>query len=122
MTAEEFLATVGQPNPPADLSVPLQGLWYAAKGDWDKAHVLVQDDPSREAAWVHAHLHRIEGDLDNAGYWYNRADKMPADEPLEEERHDIARSLLQDAATMTLRRSVHIPYVHTVRRDDGKQI
>lgn len=96
MTAEEFLATVGQAKPPAGLSVPLQGLWYAAKGEWDKAHVLVQDDPSREAAWVHAHLHRIEGDLDNAGYWYNRADKMPAGEPLEEERHDIARALLQD--------------------------
>jgi hypothetical protein len=96
MSAEEFLASADAAAPPAGLSVPLRGLWHAAKGEWDKAHVLVQDDPTREAAWVHAHLHRIEGDLDNAGYWYGRADRMPTGEPLEHERLAIARALLSD--------------------------
>ena len=52
--------------PPAGLPPTVQALWWAAKGDWDKAHKIVQDDESREAAWVHAYLHRVEGDLPNA--------------------------------------------------------
>ena len=55
-------------------------------GDWDGAHALVQDDPSPEAAWVHAHLHRVEGDLSNARYWYRRAGRPEATESLEAER------------------------------------
>ena len=54
-------------------------LGLVAAGDWDGAHALVQDDPSPEAAWVHAHLHRVEGDLTNAGYWYRRAGKPLGD-------------------------------------------
>ena len=62
-------------------------------GDWDGAHRLVQDDPSREAAWIHAHVHRVEGDLGNAGYWYRRAGRPAATGSLEEERQEIMRSL-----------------------------
>lgn len=62
-------------------------------GDWDGAHKAVQDDPSPEAAWVHAHLHRVEGDLDNAGYWYSRAGKKQATGDLEIERQEIERAL-----------------------------
>ncbi len=62
-------------------------------GDWDGAHQAVQDDPSPEAAWVHAHLHRIEGDLENAGYWYRRAGRPQATGDLEAERRDIQRAL-----------------------------
>jgi hypothetical protein len=72
---------------------PLQALGLAAAGDWDAAHALVQDDPSPEAAWVHAHLHRVEGDLGNAGYWYRRAGKPVARGDLDEERRAIEKAL-----------------------------
>ena len=69
---EEFTASLKRSDPPGELTVPLRGLWLVAKGDWNGAHIL-QDDPSDDAVWVHAHLHRIEGDVGNAGYWYNRS-------------------------------------------------
>jgi hypothetical protein len=64
-----------------------------AAGDWNGAHEAVQDDPSPEAAWVHAHLHRVEGDLGNAAYWYRRADKPAATGDLAEERQAIVLAL-----------------------------
>jgi len=64
-----------------------------AEGNWDAAHGIVQDDPSREAAWIHAHLHRVEGDLGNAAYWYRRAGRPVATESLEDERATITREL-----------------------------
>ena len=66
-----------------------------AAGDWDGAHELVQDDPSADAAWVHAHLHRVEGDLSNAGYWYRRAGRAVATGSLEEERRAIQQALAE---------------------------
>jgi hypothetical protein len=71
----------------------LQALRLVAAGDWDGAHDLVQNDPSLEASWVHAHLHRVEGDLFNAGYWYRRAGKPQATMSLEDERQAIATAL-----------------------------
>jgi hypothetical protein len=71
----------------------MQALGLATAGDWDAAHALVQDDPSSEAAWVHAHLHRVEGDLGNAGYWYRRAGKPVARGDLDEERRAIEKAL-----------------------------
>ncbi|MBA3516277.1 MAG: hypothetical protein H0T75_01185 [Rhizobiales bacterium] len=68
-----------------------QALALLSSGDWNAAHELVQDDPSPEAAWMHAHLHRVEGDLANAGYWYRRADRPVAIGGLEEERREIER-------------------------------
>ncbi len=65
---------------PAKLSLPLQALWYEAQGDWDKAHEVCQQAKSRGGDWVHAYLHRKEGDLGNAGYWYARAGR-PMPEP-----------------------------------------
>ena len=65
--------------PPAEWSGALRALWHDARGDWDGAHACAQDDASREGSWVHAYLHRKEGDLGNAGYWYARAGRrMPA--------------------------------------------
>ena len=81
-------------SPPPGASVPLQALWHAAKGDWDKAHSLVMDDESSEAAWVHAYLHRVEGDLGNAGYWYRRAGKPVAKASLDAEWAEISAALL----------------------------
>ena len=63
--------------PPADPPA-LAALWHAHRGDWDRAHVLVQDAQGADAAWVHAHLHRLEGDEGNAGYWYHRAGRAVA--------------------------------------------
>ena len=71
----------------------LKALQLVAAGDWDGAHELVQDDPSAEASWVHAHLHRVEGDLSNAGYWYRQAGKPQATGDLAEERQAIEQAL-----------------------------
>lgn len=70
---------------PGDLSEYLQALWWDAKGDWQKAHETIQDLPDKNAAWIHAYLHRKEGDIWNADYWYNRAGKKRPANSLEEE-------------------------------------
>lgn len=75
----------------------LKALSLVAAGEWDAAHDLVQDDPSPEAAWVHAHLHRVEGDLGNAGYWYRRAGKPVATNSLEDERRAMQKALGADS-------------------------
>ncbi|MCK1402409.1 hypothetical protein IVB45_21160 [Bradyrhizobium sp. 4] len=85
--------------PPPDLSAPLAALWWAAKGDWDQAHRIVQDESSREAAWVHAYLHRVEGDLGNAGYWYRQAGRPVATDSLEAEWQRIVDALGESAST-----------------------
>jgi hypothetical protein len=94
MTPAEFQSTTSESAPPDNLSVPLEGLWWAAKGDWDRAHKIVQQDDGANAAWVHAYLHRVEGDLPNARYWYHQATQPVANGPLEAEWDVIAQSLL----------------------------
>jgi hypothetical protein len=89
-----FRASLSGETPPSGLAVAAEALWWAAKGDWDKAHRLVQDQDSREAAWVHAYLHRVEGDLSNAGYWYRRAGRPETKAALEAEWAEIAAALL----------------------------
>jgi hypothetical protein len=81
-------------SPPSSLSPALQALWRLAKGDWEQAHTLVQNESDAHAAWVHAHLHRVEGDLANAGYWYRKAGRSPSESDLETERDAIAETLL----------------------------
>ena len=82
-------------HPSNDLSPELRALWLAKKGRWDEAHDLCQEIPSRNGSWIHAWLHRQEGDFGNACYWYDRAGKpAPArQESLEDEWFEIARSL-----------------------------
>jgi hypothetical protein len=82
--------------PKPDLEPPLAALWWAAKGNWDAAHKLVQDESSADAAWVHAYLHRVEGDLGNAGYWYRRANKPVATGSVETEWEQMVSALLGD--------------------------
>ncbi|WP_456769611.1 hypothetical protein [Bradyrhizobium sp. USDA 3650] len=89
-----YIASLDDAAPAPDLSAPLAGLWWAAKGDWDQAHRIVQDESSREAAWVHAYLHRVEGDLGNAGYWYRQAGQPVATDSLQAEWDRIAATLL----------------------------
>jgi len=93
-----FTASLSGAAPAPSLGAPLAGLWWAAKGDWDQAHRIVQDDASREAAWVHAYLHRVEGDLDNAGYWYRQARRKPATQELATEWDEIVAALIKDRA------------------------
>ncbi len=94
MDLAELKDSLSHDAPPDGLSGPLQGLWWAAKGDWDQAHKIIQDDEGTDAAWVHAYLHRVEGDLPNAGYWYRAAGKPVAKGMLEEEWAAIAVALL----------------------------
>jgi hypothetical protein len=98
-TSLDFKASLAGAAPAPNLDAPLAGLWWAAKGDWDRAHKLVQDESSAEAAWVHAYLHRVEGDLGNAGYWYRRAGRPVADDAVEAEWERIVSTLLGEKAT-----------------------
>jgi hypothetical protein len=94
MTTVEFKSSLSGAAPAANLSPPLAALWWAAKGEWAKAHAIVQDDEGMDAAWVHAYLHRVEDDLGNAGYWYRRAGKPVANGPVEAEWERIAAAFL----------------------------
>ena len=89
----DLKTSLSDATPAPALSPPLAGLWWAAKGDWDQAHKIVQDESSEDAAWVHAYLHRVEGDLGNAGYWYRQAGQPVAKDSLEEEWNRIVTAL-----------------------------
>ena len=94
MNLKEFRESLGCEGPPKGLSVALAGLWWDAKGDWTRAHESAQQDEGPSGAWVHAYLHRKEGDSSNAVYWYRRAGKSLATNSLEDEWLEIAGSLL----------------------------
>ena len=91
----EFKASLSGAAPAPGLDAPLAALWWAAKGNWDAAHKLAQDEATADAAWVHAYLHRVEGDEHNAGGWYNRAGRTPSTASLDSEWEEIARALLK---------------------------
>jgi hypothetical protein len=95
----DFTASLCGAAPAPDLAPPLAALWWAAKGHWDEAHKIVQDEDTREAAWVHAYLHRVEGDLSNAGYWYRRAGQPVARDSLESEWQRIVAALIEAGKT-----------------------
>jgi hypothetical protein len=88
MTIEEFRASLREEHPPQHLPALLQALWWDARGNFDRAHDIAQEESSgQESAWVHAYLHRKEGDPENAGYWYKRAHQpSPETSPAEEWR------------------------------------
>ena len=95
MSPADFKASLAGAAPAPGLAAPLAGLWWAAKGNWDEAHRIVQDDAGRDAAWVHAYLHRVEGDLGNAGYWYRQAGRPAATDSLESEWQRIVSALIE---------------------------
>ena len=95
MTFDEFASTLGHATPP-HVPAPLEALWHAARNDWDRAHNIAQEIPEAAGAWVHAYLHRKEGDLSNARYWYNRAGQPEATDSLESEWQRIVGALLND--------------------------
>ena len=94
MSPDELKRSVAGATPPAGLSPALAALWWAAKDDWQQAHRLVMDESGADCAWVHAYLHRQEGDLDNARYWYRQARREPAQGDLAAEWAAIAAALL----------------------------
>jgi hypothetical protein len=94
MSPDAFKRSVAEATPPAGLSPALAALWWAAKADWQRAHRLVMDESGADCAWVHAYLHRQEGDLDNARYWYRQARREPAQGDLAAEWAAIAAALL----------------------------
>lgn len=97
MDVADFRASLTGDTPGTSLPPPLVALWWMGKGDWNKAHEVAQSQDDSPSAWVHAHLHRVEGDLSNAGYWYRRAQRPAATEPLDVEWTAIAEALLADA-------------------------
>lgn len=94
MIIAEFRASLSLAEPPRELTPALAGLWWDAKGDWTRAHESAQKDEGPDGSWVHAYLHRKEGDIPNAQYWYGRAGKSPAKGTLEKEWEEITRALL----------------------------
>jgi hypothetical protein len=93
MTLEEFRATLSAARPP-NVATLLRALWHDARGDWDNAHEIAQGVEDTSGALVHAYLHRKEGDLSNAAYWYRQAGKAVATDSLEDEWNRIATELL----------------------------
>lgn len=95
MTLDDFKASLSNDTPPTDLSPALGALWLDAKGEWEASHERTQDDDTQDAAWVHAYLHRKEGDESNARYWYNRAGRDFPEVSLKEEWENITTALLE---------------------------
>lgn len=98
MRFEDFVRSIEEQEMPGNLSPALTGLWYARAGDWERSHRTVQDESSRACAWVHAYLHRVEGDLGNAAYWYRSAGRPVAASALDDEWSEITRELLSQEA------------------------
>jgi len=94
MKLQEFRATLENSAPPPELPLFLTALWWDAKGDWQRAHECAQQGETREHAWVHAYLHRKEGDAANAHYWYRQAGRPIASGALNDEWTRIVQALL----------------------------
>jgi len=93
----DFVQSTTGAEAPAGLDPALRALWHDARGEWDEAHTLAQEAGGSDGAWVHAYLHRKEGDAANAGYWYRRAGRPVAGGELRAEWEAIARELLRGA-------------------------
>lgn len=96
MTLDDFKRSTSDKQPPASLSPALLALWHDARGDWNAAHETAQEIKDSTGSWIHAYLHRKEGDLGNAGYWYHRAGKPECRTSLEAEWEEIAAALMND--------------------------
>ena len=94
MTLNEFLGSIGDERPSLQLPETLKSLWWDKKGDWDKAHAIAQSIPTVQGSAVHAYLHREEGVLWNADYWYSRAGRDRPDMSIDEEWQELAEEML----------------------------
>lgn len=93
MTFEEFKNSLTETNPPA-VNELLKALWFEGKGDWESAHNIAQDIHNNDGSWIHAYLHRVEGDLGNASYWYSRANRKMPSSTLKDEWAAMVKELL----------------------------
>ena len=93
-TLAEFKASLNADQPTAGLSPQLTSLWYDGKGNWDKAHAQIDHLEDKPSAWVHAYLHRKEGDIGNADYWYRKAGKTRPAVSLDEEWEGLVVAFL----------------------------
>ena len=93
MQYDDFIRLTKESKPSNQLAGVHLAIWYAVKDNWEMAHNVVQDINTEIASWVHAYLHRIEGDISNAHYWYNRAKKEPSPDSLESELNDIVKTV-----------------------------
>jgi hypothetical protein len=94
VSKSDFAASLAGRRPPAAFLPALKALWFAARDDWNAAHDIVMAHEDADCAWVHAHLHRVEGDRDNARYWYRQAGKRPATGAFDAERDAIVAALV----------------------------
>ncbi len=95
MNLADFQASLAGTTPPPGLSTALEALWYDGQSDWEAAHNALQLVSDPNGAWVHAYLHRKEGDIANAAYWYRRPGRPVATGPLPEEWAAIVRAMLE---------------------------
>jgi hypothetical protein len=95
MTFDDFWNSLSGSEPPAACNDALAGLWWDAKADWQRAHECAQRDEGKDGSWVHAYLHRKEGDCGNAAYWYTRAARPVCHESLDKEWANIVKALLK---------------------------
>jgi hypothetical protein len=105
--ASSFEESLTAAAPPAGLPRALEALWHERRGNWDRAHQIAQEIAGPDGAWVHAYLHRREGDQSNAEYWYGQASKPAARDSLDDEWRAIVSALLAqatDSATGTPRK------------------
>jgi hypothetical protein len=94
MNFQHFINSLSDASMPPSLTESLQAMWYDRKGDWNKAHDIAQEIHSKEGSWIHAYLHRKEGDAGNAAYWYHRANQPVCKTSLAQEWEDIVKALL----------------------------
>ncbi len=95
VTRPEFEASLAEAQPPAAARPEITSLWWISKNNWDRAHSLIDSAPGSDCAWVHAHLHRIEGDDANASYWYRRAGRDKPNYGLGREREVLLSYFLE---------------------------
>ena len=91
---DSFFSSLDRDEPPGSANAMLRAVWHGLRGEWDAAHELAQAQDDAEGAWVHAWLHRVEGDLGNAAYWYGQARRPVASQALETEWDGIVTALL----------------------------
>ena len=96
MQYDDFIKLTKESKPSDKLSGIHLAIWYAVKDNWDMAHKIIQDINTETASWIHAYLHRVEGDIDNAKYWYNHSRKEPCTESLKSELDNIIQFLFSE--------------------------
>lgn len=94
MDLDLFKNSLNSNEPPDSISVYMKALWYDGKGDWERAHQLIQDLNDKNACWIHAYLHRKEGDSWNADYWYAKANRNRPKVDLQTEWEQLCEALI----------------------------